>query len=391
MFIKYIFTKQRHSSRCAYILALIASFLLDGCRDDNQSTVLHEKPIVDVVTLKEIALPITTELPGRTEAYRVAEIRPQVGGIILKRHFVEGSNISADSSLYQIDSAPYRASYESALADLEKAKAAANIAQLTSNRDHTLWKKKYISQQQFDNSEADVRQAAAALISAKATVELAVINLTYTNVIAPISGHIGSSNVTEGALVTPDQSQPLAVIQQLDPIYVNLTQSSTDFLRLKREMANGTLVQADGKAKVSLFLSDGSPYPISGTLEFSDVTVDENTGSLTIRAVFPNPHSDLLPGMFVRAQLNEGIRPQALLVPQPGLTRNKHGQATVLIVGADNKVQNKIVDATQAIGSYWVVTNGLKAGDRVIVSGLQRVRPGIEVVAQETHSFELKY
>lgn len=391
MFIKYIFTKQRHSSRYAYILALIASFLLAGCRDDNQSTVLHEKPIVDVVTLKEIALPITTELPGRTEAYRVAEIRPQVGGIILKRHFVEGSNISAGSSLYQIDSAPYRASYESALADLEKAKAAANIAQLTSNRDHTLWKKKYISQQQFDNSEADVRQAAAALISAKATVELAVINLTYTNVIAPISGHIGSSNVTEGALVTPDQSQPLAVIQQLDPIYVNLTQSSTDFLRLKREMANGTLVQADGKAKVSLFLSDGSPYPISGTLEFSDVTVDENTGSLTIRAVFPNPHSDLLPGMFVRAQLNEGIRPQALLVPQPGLTRNKHGQATVLIVGADNKVQNKIVDATQAIGSYWVVTNGLKAGDRVIVSGLQRVRPGIEVVAQETHSFELKY
>lgn len=391
MFIKYIFTKQRHSSRYAYILALIASFLLAGCRDDNQSTVLHEKPIVDVVTLKEIALPITTELPGRTEAYRVAEIRPQVGGIILKRHFVEGSNISAGSSLYQIDSAPYRASYESALADLEKTKAAANIAQLTSNRDHTLWKKKYISQQQFDNSEADVRQAAAALISAKATVELAVINLTYTNVIAPISGHIGSSNVTEGALVTPDQSQPLAVIQQLDPIYVNLTQSSTDFLRLKREMANGTLVQADGKAKVSLFLSDGSPYPISGTLEFSDVTVDENTGSLTIRAVFPNPHSDLLPGMFVRAQLNEGIRPQALLVPQPGLTRNKHGQATVLIVGADNKVQNKIVDATQAIGSYWVVTNGLKAGDRVIVSGLQRVRPGIEVVAQETHSFELKY
>lgn len=391
MFIKYIFTKQRHSSRCAYILALIASFLLAGCRDDNQSTVLHEKPIVDVVTLKEIALPITTELPGRTEAYRVAEIRPQVGGIILKRHFVEGSNISAGSSLYQIDSAPYHASYESALADLEKAKAAANIAQLTSNRDHTLWKKKYISQQQFDNSEADVRQAAAALISAKATVELAVINLTYTNVIAPISGHIGSSNVTEGALVTPDQSQPLAVIQQLDPIYVNLTQSSTDFLRLKREMANGTLVQADGKAKVSLFLSDGSPYPISGTLEFSDVTVDENTGSLTIRSVFPNPHSDLLPGMFVRAQLNEGIRPQALLVPQPGLTRNKHGQATVLIVGADNKVQNKIVDATQAIGSYWVVTNGLKAGDRVIVSGLQRVRPGIEVVAQETHSFELKY
>lgn len=391
MFIKYIFTKQRHSSRYAYILALIASFLLAGCRDDNQSTVLHEKPIVDVVTLKEIALPITTELPGRTEAYRVAEIRPQVGGIILKRHFVEGSNISEGSSLYQIDSAPYRASYESALADLEKTKAAANIAQLTSNRDHTLWKKKYISQQQFDNSEADVRQAAAALISAKATVELAVINLTYTNVIAPISGHIGSSNVTEGALVTPDQSQPLAVIQQLDPIYVNLTQSSTDFLRLKREMANGTLVQADGKAKVSLFLSDGSPYPISGTLEFSDVTVDENTGSLTIRAVFPNPHSDLLPGMFVRAQLNEGIRPQALLVPQPGLTRNKHGQATVLIVGADNKVQNKIVDATQAIGSYWVVTNGLKAGDRVIVSGLQRVRPGIEVVAQETHSFELKY
>lgn len=385
MFIKSLFVRPTCTYRYAFILALSAGFLLAGCRDENKTAALPERPAVGVVTLKDAPLQITTELPGRTEAFRVAEVRPQVGGIILKRHFVEGSNITAGASLYQIDPAPYLASYDSAAADLAQAKAAAHIAQLTANRDRALWAKKYISLQQFDSAIADARQANAAVTAAQAALELARINLAYTKVMAPISGRIGSSSVTEGALVTPDQSQALAVIQQLDPIYVDVTQSSNDFLRLKQELANGSLAQTGGKARVALLMANGKPYPLTGALEFSDVTVDENTGSLTIRAVFPNPHGDLLPGMFVRARLDEGIRPHALLVPQQGLTRNARGEATVLVVGADDKVENKIVDAAQAIGSNWLVTGGLSVGDRVIVSGLQRIRPGMQVVAQETH------
>ena len=385
MFIKSLFVRSICTSRYAFILALSAGFLLAGCRDDNKTAVLPERPTVGVVTQKDAPLQITTELPGRTEAFRVAEVRPQVGGIILKRHFVEGSNITAGASLYQIDPAPYHASYDSAAADLAQAKAAAHIAQLTANRDRSLWAKKYISQQQLDSAVADMRQANATVTAAQAALELARINLAYTKVIAPISGRIGGSRVTEGALVTPDQSQALAVIQQLDPIYVDVTQSSNDFLRLKQELASGSLAQTDGKASVTLLLANGKTYPLTGTLEFSDVTVDESTGSLTLRAVFPNPHGDLLPGMFVRARLDEGVRPHALLVPQQGLTRNARGEATVLVVGVDDRVENKIVNAAQAIGSHWLGTGGLSAGDRVSVSGLQRIRPGMQVVAQEAH------
>ncbi|AJR00222.1 MULTISPECIES: efflux RND transporter periplasmic adaptor subunit [Hafnia] len=375
--------KNRGLTPLAAVLMLSGSLLLTGCNDGNEQKGQQSAPEVGVVTLKAEPLNITTELPGRTSAYRIAEVRPQVGGIILKRNFVEGSDIQAGSSLYQIDPATYQAAYDSARGDLAKAEAAANIARLTVNRYKTLVGTKYISQQEYDTAVADARQADAAVTAAKAAVETARINLAYTKVTSPISGRIGKSSVTEGALVTSNQANALATVQQLDPIYVDVTQSSNDFLRLKEELANGTLEQEGGKAKVELILENGQKYPQVGALEFSDVTVDESTGSITIRAVFPNPKGDLLPGMFVRARLDEGIKNNALLVPQQGVTRNPRGEATVMVVGADNKVELRTVTAAQAIGDKWLVTAGLKSGDKVIVTGLQKVRPGVQVKVEE--------
>ena len=375
--------KNRGLTPLAAVLMLSGSLLLTGCNDGNEQKGQQSAPEVGVVTLKAEPLNITTELPGRTSAYRIAEVRPQVGGIILKRNFVEGSDIQAGSSLYQIDPATYQAAYDRARGDLAKAEAAANIARLTVNRYKTLVGTKYISQQEYDTAVADARQADAAVTAAKAAVETARINLAYTKVTSPINGRIGKSSVTEGALVTSNQANALATVQQLDPIYVDVTQSSNDFLRLKEELANGTLEQEGGKAKVELILENGQKYPQVGALEFSDVTVDESTGSITIRAVFPNPKGDLLPGMFVRARLDEGIKNNALLVPQQGVTRNPRGEATVMVVGADNKVENRTVTAAQAIGDKWLVTAGLKSGDKVIVTGLQKIRPGVQVKVEE--------
>ncbi|MEG2553969.1 MAG: efflux RND transporter periplasmic adaptor subunit [Hafnia sp.] len=375
--------KNRGLTPLAAVLMLSGSLLLTGCNDGNEQKGQQSAPEVGVVTLKAEPLNVTTELPGRTSAYRIAEVRPQVGGIILKRNFVEGSDIQAGSSLYQIDPATYQAAYDSARGDLAKAEAAANIAHLTVNRYKTLVGTKYISQQEYDTAVADARQADAAVTAAKAAVETARINLAYTKVTSPISGRIGKSSVTEGALVTSNQANALATVQQLDPIYVDVTQSSNDFLRLKEELANGTLEQEGGKAKAELVLENGQVYAQKGSLEFSDVTVDESTGSITIRAVFPNPKGDLLPGMFVRARLDEGIKNNALLVPQQGVTRNPRGEATVMLVGADNKVENRTVTAAQAIGDKWLVTGGLKSGDKVIVTGLQKVRPGVQVKVEE--------
>ncbi|TBL84135.1 efflux RND transporter periplasmic adaptor subunit [Hafnia alvei] len=375
--------KNRGLTPLAAVLMFSGSLLLTGCNDENEQKGQQSAPEVGVVTLKAEPLNVTTELPGRTSAYRIAEVRPQVGGIILKRNFMEGSDIQAGSSLYQIDPATYQAAYDSARGDLAKAEAAANIAHLTVNRYKTLVGTKYISQQEYDTAVADARQADAAVTAAKAAVETARINLAYTKVTSPISGRIGKSSVTEGALVTSNQANALATVQQLDPIYVDVTQSSNDFLRLKEELANGTLEQEGGKAKAELVLENGQVYAQKGSLEFSDVTVDESTGSITIRAVFPNPKGDLLPGMFVRARLDEGIKNNALLVPQQGVTRNPRGEATVMLVGADNKVENRTVTAAQAIGDKWLVTGGLKSGDKVIVTGLQKVRPGVQVKVEE--------
>ncbi|EEN7625672.1 multidrug efflux RND transporter periplasmic adaptor subunit AcrA [Salmonella enterica] len=375
--------KNRGLTPLAVVLMLSGSLALTGCDDKQDQQGGQQMPEVGIVTLKTEPLQITTELPGRTVAYRIAEVRPQVSGIILKRNFVEGSDIEAGVSLYQIDPATYQATYDSAKGDLAKAQAAANIAELTVKRYQKLLGTQYISKQEYDQALADAQQATAAVVAAKAAVETARINLAYTKVTSPISGRIGKSSVTEGALVQNGQASALATVQQLDPIYVDVTQSSNDFLRLKQELANGSLKQENGKAKVDLVTSDGIKFPQSGTLEFSDVTVDQTTGSITLRAIFPNPDHTLLPGMFVRARLQEGTKQTALLVPQQGVTRTPRGDATVLVVGADNKVEIRQIVASQAIGDKWLVTDGLKAGDRVVVSGLQKVRPGAQVKVQE--------
>ncbi|EKC6208125.1 multidrug efflux RND transporter periplasmic adaptor subunit AcrA [Cronobacter sakazakii] len=375
--------KNRGFTPLAVVLMLSGSFVLTGCDGEQAQQQAPQAPEVGVVTLKSEPLQITTELPGRTLAYRVAEVRPQVSGIILKRNFEEGSEIKAGVSLYQIDPAPYQASYESAKGDLAKAQASANIAQVTLSRYQKLLGTQYISKQDYDNAQAEAQQANAAVVAAKAAVETARINLAYTKVTSPISGRIGKSNVTEGALVQNGQTTALAVVQQLDPIYVDVTQSSNDFLRLKQELASGQLKQENGKAKVTLSTADGLKYPQDGTLEFSDVTVDQTTGSITLRAIFPNPDHTLLPGMFVRARLEEGVNPNAILVPQQGVTRTPRGDATVMVVGEGDKVEVRPVQVGQAMGDKWVVTDGVKAGDRVIVTGLQKVRPGAQVKAQE--------
>lgn len=378
--------KNRGFTPLAVVLLLSGSVVLTGCDDKKAQQHGQQVPEVGVVTLNAEPLLITTELPGRTSAYRIAEVRPQVSGIILKRNFTEGSDIEAGVSLYQIDPATYQASYASAKGDLAKAQAAANIAQLTLKRYQELLGTQYISRQDYDTAQADALQANATVIAAKAAVETARINLAYTKVTSPISGRIGKSSFTEGALVQNGQATALATVQQMDPVYVDVTQSSNDFLRLKQELANGTLKQENGKAKVTLVTNDGTAYPQNGILEFSDVTVDQTTGSITLRAVFPNPNSTLLPGMFVRARLEEGTNPNALLVPQQGVTRTPRGDASVMVIGKGDKVELRQVTANQAIGDKWLVTEGLKSGDRVIVTGLQKVRPGAQVKAQEVTS-----
>ncbi|MGE4801371.1 efflux RND transporter adaptor subunit AcrA [Yersinia hibernica] len=384
-------SKNRGVMPLAAILVLSGSLVLIGCNDkDAAQAHAQQAPEVGIVTLKAAPLNITTELPGRTSAFRVAEVRPQVSGIILKRNYVEGSDVTAGTSLYQIDPATYQAAYDSAKGDLAKAQAAAEIARLTVNRYKPLLGTNYISKQEYDQAVSDSMQANAAVLAAKAAVETARINLAYTQVTSPISGRTGKSSVTEGALVTSGQATALTTVQQLNPMYVDVTQSSDEFLRLKKELADGTLKQEDGKAKVRLLLENGTEYAETGSLEFSGVTVDETTGSITIRAIFPNPNEALLPGMFVRARLDEGVRPDALLVPQQGVTRNPRGEATAMVVGADDKVELRTLVANQAIGNKWLVTDGLKAGDRLIVSGLQKIRPGVQVKVQEVTDTEQK-
>ncbi|AIA70129.1 acriflavine resistance protein A [Pectobacterium atrosepticum SCRI1043] len=377
--------KNRGLTPLAAVLMLSGGLMLAGCDDGNnqQGGAQQQMPEVGIVTLKTEALNVMTELPGRTSAYRIAEVRPQVGGIILKRNFVEGSDVKAGASLYQIDPATYQANYNSAKGSLAQAQAQAEIARLTVNRYKPLLGTNYVSKQDYDQAVATSRQADAAVQAAKATVDTAQINLAYTKVNAPIEGRVGKSTVTEGALVGTSQATALTTLQQLDPIYVDVTQSSNDFLQLKRELENGTLKQNEGKANVRLLLENGTEYTEAGTLEFSDVTVDETTGSITLRAIFPNPQHNLLPGMFVRARLDSGVNPTALLVPQQGITRDPRGQATAMVVGEGDKVEPRTLKTSKAIGDKWLVAEGLKAGDRVILTGLQKIRPGAQVKAKE--------
>jgi len=356
---------------------IVCSALLAGCDGSDNAQQGAQVPQVTVFVVKSAPLAVTTELPGRTDAFRVAEVRPQVSGIILRRNFVEGSDVKAGDSLYQIDPASYQAAYDSAKGELVKAEAAANIAHLTVKRYVPLVGTQYVSRQEYDQAVANARQADASVTAAQAGVETARINLAYTKVSSPINGRIGKSSVTEGALVTNGQASALATVQQLDPIYVDVTQSSNDFMQLKQS----SLQKGDGTSSVQLLMENGQPYAEKGTLQFSDVTVDESTGSITLRAVFPNPKHMLLPGMFVRARIDEGVQPNAILVPQQGVTRTPRGDATVLVVNAKEQVEMRSVVAPQAIGDRWLITNGLKEGDRVIISGLQKVHPGATVVA----------
>lgn len=356
---------------------IVCAALLTGCDGQENPQQHAQAPQVSVHIVKSAPLAVTTELPGRTDAYRVAEVRPQVSGIILHRNFTEGSDVKAGDSLYQIDPATYQAAYDNAKGELVKAQAAANIAHLTVKRYVPLVGTQYVSKQEYDQAVATAQQADASVVAAKAGVESARINLAYTKVTSPINGRIGKSSVTEGALVTNGQATALATVQQLDPIYVDVTQSSSDFMRLKQQ----TSLQKGDTSSVELLMENGQPYPLKGTLQFSDVTVDESTGSITLRALFPNPQHMLLPGMFVRARIDEGTQPDAILVPQQGVTRTPRGDATVLVVNDKNQVESRTVVAPQAIGDRWLITEGLKNGDRVIISGLQKVRPGVTVVA----------
>jgi membrane fusion protein (multidrug efflux system) len=359
----------RIAAEVGVCLAVLGTVLLTGCEHKTPPPA-PPPPKVSVVTVQVQAVPITTELPGRVAGFRYADVRPQVNGIILKRLFVEGSEVKAGQQLYQIDPAPYQASYDSAVAADASARA-------LWERYKPLAEANAVSKQDFDN-------AAASHLQAKAAVETARINLVYTRVLSPISGHISRSLITEGALVTANQATAIANVQQLDPVYVDVTQPITTLLRLKSEAAAGLLKQNEaGKAQVRLRLEDGSEYAHPGTLEFSEVTVDEGTGSVTLRALIPNPERLLLPGMFVREEIQEGVRQGAVLAPQQGISHDQKGQPTALVVGANNTVELRTLVTDRAIGDNWLVTSGLKPGDRIIVEGIQSAKPGAQVAPEE--------
>jgi membrane fusion protein (multidrug efflux system) len=346
-----------------------AAILLTGCSHRAPPAAAPAPPKVSVITVQAREVPITTELPGRITACRTAEVRPQVSGIILKRLFVEGSEVRAGQQLYQIDPAPYRAAYDSAVAAEASARA-------LFERYKPLVEANAVSKQDYDNAVASHLQSLAA-------VETTRINLIYTRVLSPISGRIGRTFVTEGALVTANQATALATVQQLDPVYVDVTQPSNALLRLRREAASGQLKQNEsGQTQVRVKLEDGSDYAHVGTLEFSEVTVDPGTGSVTLRATMSNPERLLLPGMFVREQIQEGVRLGTVLAPQQAISHDFKGEPNVLVVGPNDIVELRTLQTGIAVGDQWIVTSGLKAGDRLIVEGLQFARPGTKVVAE---------
>lgn len=364
--------------KCLLLIPLFFSSVIITACDNKPAVKTAMEPEVGVVTLAPSSVNIKSELPGRAVSFEIAEIRPQVGGIIIKRNFIEGDKVSKGESLYQIDPAPLQARLDAARGALAKAQATANNVRLTLNRQSALIKSNYVSRQDYDTTRSQLNEAEANVAVAKADLEQATINLRYANVTSPIEGISGKSSVTVGALVTANQGNALVTVQRLDPIYVDLTQSVQDFLRLKEEKASEKIAQQKGKIPVELMLENGKPYRYTGTLEFSDPAVDETTGSVTLRAVFPNPEGEILPGMYVTALLDEGSQQNVLMVPQQGITHNAQGKATALILDQENVVQLREINAVKAVGNQWLVTTGLHPGDRVIVSGLQRIRPGIK-------------
>jgi len=368
-------------------LALTTVFLLAGCGEKTAPGAgagAPPPPVVTVVKVQTESVPAVTELPGRTAPYLIAEVRPQVSGIIQQRPFKEGSEVKAGQLLYQIDPSTYQAAYDIAKASLARAEAIQYSERLKAQRYAELVKIEAVSKQANDEAIATLRQAEAEVAAAKASMDKARIDLAYTKVVSPIPGRIGRSNVTPGALVTANQANALATVQQLNPIYVDVTQSSAKMISMKRDLEQGKLQRAAGNSvPVKLVLEDGSVYGNEGKLAFSEVSVDEGTGSVTLRAVFPNPKGELLPGMYVRARLTQGVQNNAILVPHAAISRDPRGNATVMLVNGESKAESRIVKTAQSIGDKWVVTEGLAAGDRVIVDGLQKLRPDMPVNAQE--------
>ncbi len=367
--------------RCPLVCAL-AALLVVACEKQQPPAMQTAMASVTVVTLKTQPVTLSRQLPGRTNAFVVAEVRPQVTGIVKERLFTEGSLVTAGQPLYQLDDATYRADYNSAKALLARARAAVDIARYNTERAEKLIVSKAISEQDLFNARAELLKAEADIGVAQARVDATEVKLNYARITSPIEGRIGKSTVTRGALVTADQAKPLATVQQLDPIYVDLTRSATELLELRRELASGAARKTEG-IPVTIILEDGSAYAHQGELAFTDVAVDPMTGSFALRVVVPNPDSLLMPGMYVRATVSNAVLESGLLVPQRGIGRDARGNASALVVNSDNTVEQRAVQVSRTIGDQWLVSSGLLAGDRVIVEGLQRIRPGVPVQATE--------
>jgi membrane fusion protein (multidrug efflux system) len=366
-------------------LAVLAGLVLAGCSPAQPAAkAAAAPPQVAVVTVHRTAVPASVELPARTSPFLVAQIRARVDGIVRKREYREGSDVKAGQRLYSIDPAPYIAALQAARASLQKAQANLVSATALAQRDKVLAGANAVSQQDYDNAVAAQGQAAADVATGQAAVRTAQINLDYTSVLSPIAGRSGPSLVTQGAYVQGAAATLLTTVQQIDPMYVDITQSSVAGLQLRQDAASGKLkTGTSGQARVTLTLENGTAYPVSGTLQFSDISVNPATGSVTLRALFPNPRMELLPGMFVRARIEQGVLDDALLVPQAGVTHDPQGQATALVVGPDNRVARRTLQLQGTRGDQWVVAGGLQDGERVIVAGVQKVQPGAEVRAIE--------
>jgi membrane fusion protein (multidrug efflux system) len=361
-------------------LPIVAALVLAGCGGQPQQPPPPGPPQVSYVEIREQPVTLSSELPGRTAAFETSEVRPQVNGLVLQRLFTEGDQVRAGQALYRIDPQPYEAQVASARAALARSRAAISSSQALVRRYGQLVKINAIARQDYENAQTAAAQSQADVSAQQAALRTAQISLTRTTITAPISGRIGRSVYTTGALVTAQQTDPLTTIQRLDPIYVDVTQSSTDILRMRQQVLAGQVLRnGGGAARVRLTLEDGTVYPAEGTMQFADVTVDPTTGSQTIRAKFANPRGLLLPGMFVRASLVQGTQQNAMLVPQRTVGRDERGNATVMVIGADGKVQVRPIQTSRTVGDNWLVIGGLKTGDKVIVEGGMMLRPGMPV------------
>jgi len=384
-----VFNMQRSSTALFVFSVLLGSVALTGCdqvTEQSQASAPNAVP-VGVITLKKQTLTLRQELPGRINAFQIAEIRPQVSGIVQSRLFTEGSQVEKGQALYQINPATFEANLAASEAAVARAEASIASSKAKASRYSELLKIKAVSQQDYDEADAAYKQAKAELLTAQAQLQTSKINLEYSHVSSPISGQISKSNVTVGALVSANQATSLATVTQLDPIYIDLTQSSSELTKLKKAIVSGDLsVDSSSQTDVELTMEDGSLYSHKGTLQFSEVTVEPSTGSVTLRAKFPNPEKLLLPGMYARASIVEGVKNDAILVPQRGVSRNSKGEPTAMVVSKNNTVESRVLKTDRTIGSNWLVTDGVMEGDKLIVEGLQKIRPGAPVSPSEVQT-----